>query len=228
MDPRKLFVDERLIGRCVYCGADPETSDHCPSKVLLDEPFPSDLRVVDSCSSCNTGFSKDEQYLACLIECVVCGSADPNGVERPKIKRILSENPALAARIQSSQRLDESGNIIWEAEVNRVRNIVLKLAYELSLQHWDKPDQILFAPLMAMSRDQKEEFEIPWGLNSSLFPEIGSRAFMRAVGGGDKVFKDKDWIIVQPENYRYLVSQEDGDFVQIVLREYLACRVAWR
>jgi hypothetical protein len=40
MDPRHLFIDERLTGRCVYCGGRPNTRDHCPSKVLLDEAFP--------------------------------------------------------------------------------------------------------------------------------------------------------------------------------------------
>ena len=49
MDPRHLFMDERLTGKCVYCGAQPETRDHVPSKVLLDEPYAAQLPVVGAC-----------------------------------------------------------------------------------------------------------------------------------------------------------------------------------
>lgn len=83
MDPRQLFVDERLTGFCVYCGAAPESGDHCPSKVLLDEPFPPNLPVLDACADCNNHLSLDEQYIACLIETVICGSANPDDVSRP-------------------------------------------------------------------------------------------------------------------------------------------------
>lgn len=128
MDPRKLFADARLTGRCVYCGGEPSTRDHVPSRVLLDEPFPPDLPIVQACEACNNGFSTNEQYLACLLECVLCGTVDPALVCRDKIKRVLSENAPLALRIAASCRADEASNLLWEAEVDRVRNVILKLA----------------------------------------------------------------------------------------------------
>jgi hypothetical protein len=36
-----------------------------------------------------------------------------------------------------------------------------------------------------------------------------------------------DWIVVQEGRYRYRVSQNDGNIVQMVLSEYLACHVIW-
>jgi len=109
MDPRQLFADERLKGMCVHCGGRPHTRDHAPSKVLLDDPLPNNLPVVEACESCNTGFSQDEEYVACFVECVICGTTELSGVQRPKIKRILAERPALAARLhQSVGRLGES------------------------------------------------------------------------------------------------------------------------
>jgi hypothetical protein len=60
MDPRHLFVDQRETGMCVYCGKLPDSREHIPSKVLLDEPYPIDLPVVDACYNCNNSFSKDE------------------------------------------------------------------------------------------------------------------------------------------------------------------------
>jgi hypothetical protein len=110
MDPKHyLFVDERFLGRCVYCGGTPCTRDHVPSKILLDDPLPANLPIVESCADCNQGFSLDEEYFACFLECVLVGSTDPEFVRRPKVKRALSHNRRLADRIQSAARLDENG-----------------------------------------------------------------------------------------------------------------------
>jgi hypothetical protein len=59
MDPKKLFIDERLKGICAYCGARPESRDHVPSRVLLDKPYPENLPVVEACFKCNGEFSAD-------------------------------------------------------------------------------------------------------------------------------------------------------------------------
>src|SRR6266508_2272367 len=145
MDPSKLFADERFALLCVYCGADPTTTDHVPSKVLLDEPYPDNLPVVQACDACNNSFSRDEPYLACLVEFAVTGSVDPNSVHRQKVRRILIERPALASLIQSCRREGESGTVVWEADVGRVRNGVLKLArghaaYECSEPLLEEPE----------------------------------------------------------------------------------------
>src|SRR5690349_5967316 len=96
MDPKHLFYDDRLKGFCVYCGGPEETRDHVPSKVLLDEPYPTPLPVVPACERCNGSFSLDEEYLACFIECTICGTTDPTKVRRPRIQRKLRDAPALA------------------------------------------------------------------------------------------------------------------------------------
>ena len=82
--------DERQLAFCALCGGGTGTRDHCPSRVLLDEPYPDNLPVVPACSPCNSRFSADEQYLACLISCVLAGSTDPALITPPKIRRILS------------------------------------------------------------------------------------------------------------------------------------------
>jgi hypothetical protein len=231
MDPRQLFVDERLTGLCVYCGAPPESRDHCPSKVLLDEPFPANLPVVGACVDCNNNFSLDEQYVACLIEAVICGSAHPDDVSRQNIKRILTDTPRLAARLKDSKRLDESGSLVWDVDTDRVRRVVLKLArghiaYELNLPKIEEADRVSFAPLFLMSDEQRSEFESPGNNSLELWPEIGSQAFIHSAKNMPSP-ESTEWTVVQPGRYRYLVSQSDGDFVRLVLSEYLACRVAW-
>jgi hypothetical protein len=95
MNPQHLFVDERFTGMCVYCGRRPNTRDHVPSRVLLDEPYPAELPVVEACNECNGDFSKDKVYLACVLDCIIAGSADPEMVIRSKIKRILKDESPL-------------------------------------------------------------------------------------------------------------------------------------
>lgn len=58
------------------------------------------------------------------------------------------------------------------------------------------------------------------------WPEVGSRYMQRLCSDGED-FGPFGWIIVQPNIYRFRVSLSDGLRVQIVLREYLACEVAW-
>lgn len=229
-DPRKLFVDERMKGMCVFCGAKPNTKDHCPSKVLLDEPFPPNLPVVNACESCNQSFSKDEPYLACFVECVLCGSTDHSSMSRENVRRILRDTPQLANQIQASMVFDGHGGKSWNADMDRIRHVVVKLArghldYELSIQECGDPDVIEIVPLQLMDQDQRDFFECPEPGPETVWPELGSRAFMRMLPSGDKVADG--WLDVQDGRYRYLVGQTHGNFVHIVLSEYLACRVSW-
>ncbi len=38
---------------------------------------------------------------------------------------------------------------------------------------------------------------------------------------------DEDWLVVQPDSYRFRLDTDAGVRVRIVLREYVACEVAW-
>ena len=217
---------------CIHCGGDPATRDHIPAKVLLDEPYPPDIPVVGSCAPCNGGGSLDEQYLASFIEVVKSGTVDLEKIRRPKIRRILAEQPALKERIASSMSIAPDGTKIWCPENERVRSVIVKLArghaaYEL-YPKFDRPDHVNFLPLQLLTSDETDAFE---GTDYGAFmgwPEIGSRAFLRASGAApDSFARAGDWIIVQPERYRYAVQEIGGINVRIVLSEYLACEVTW-
>jgi hypothetical protein len=73
----ETFVDERLLGFCAFCGGRPGTRDHVPPKVFLDKPYPANLPVVASCARCNSGASVDEEFVAALLEVVICGTPTP-------------------------------------------------------------------------------------------------------------------------------------------------------
>lgn len=230
MDPRQLFLDERLRGRCAFCGGPPDTRDHVPPKVFLDEPYPQELPVVEACNKCNTRASLDEEYLACLLECVICGTADLLAVKRSKVRHILERKPRLRERIAKAEYREESQNPIWRPEVERVRRVMVKLAhghaaYEL-YPHLEEPYLVDFVPLEVMSKPERTAFEEGMSGPFQLWPELGSRAFMRAVGiSPDKCDTANGWIVVQPGRYRYAVFERT--IVRIVLSEYLACTVVW-
>jgi hypothetical protein len=227
MDQVVSYGDDRVLAYCAFCGGATGTKDHCPSKVFLDEPLPTNLPVVPACLKCNNGFSSDEEYLACLISCVVAGSSDPEIVGREKIQRILTNKPALKARIERSKSMPD-GRATFFPEWDRVRAVVLKLAqghalYELHESCVDDPTHLMLAPLISLTEEQREAFENPE--TSSVWPEVGSRAMQRLVEG--KNMGPGGWIVVQEGRYRYNASIVEGRDVRIVINEYLAAHLCW-
>lgn len=224
----ETFADERLLSGCIYCGAQTESKDHTPSRALLDAPYPPHLPTVPACTKCNNGFSDDERYLACLIDCVLAGSTDPASVGRLKVRKTLERRPALRSDIESS-RWEPDHGVGFNIDAARVESVLLKLArghaaYELSEPRRDVPESFGFAPLTTLPVVNRQAFE---RLESSnVWPEIGSRAFQRAVEGWTGASSD-EWIVVQPGRYRYAAYLADGIVVKMVLSDYLACEVRW-
>ena len=230
MDPKQLFIDERFKGICAYCGADADSRDHVPSRVLLDEPLPENLPVVESCAKCNRDFSIDEEYVACLIECVIQGTSSPNDKFREKVAKTLSARPSIAARINDAKTIDKEHMLIWLPENERVRTVILKLArghmsYELGLQHIEEPQLVDMRPIPNMTEDEQYSFNSLDKTEGILYPELGSRAFINLLSGKPTAYGG--WHVVQDGRYRYAIGQSSGDWVKFVLSEYLACRVVW-
>ena len=219
------FSDERQRGFCAYCGGLTETKDHVPSKAFLDRPLPANLPKVPACQACNRSFSKDEQYMACLIECALAGSTNWEDIERDVVSRTLRRSPRLAARLEESRQVTLDGSTCFYMEHGRVRKVVLKLArghgaYELGEPKIEEPDTVSILPTILLSASEIDAFEaVP---NPSYFPEVGSRAMQRLIEDGP------GWIVAQPNNYRYLTVAAAGQIiVRFVIREYLACEVIW-
>lgn len=215
--------DSREAAACTYCRNDTETRDHVPARVLLDEPFPENLSVVPSCLACNNAASADEEYLACLVECVVCGTTKPAEIGRPKIRRLLGERPALQARLTAAHTRN-AGASIFAVEQDRVAHIVVKLArghslYELNESVVDAPSYLDVIPLHLLN--DRAEFERTNGNGFGVWPEVGSRAMQRLAEAGQQ------WIDVQPGRYRFIATAEAVVRVRLVLSEYLACEVVW-
>lgn len=222
--------DTRNKGFCAHCGGLDESRDHNPSKIFLDEPLPGNLPFASSCTSCNAGFSDDEEYLACFIECVIAGDVEPGQLQRASIARTLAGNQRLQREIRASRR-EVDGGVSWDPDEARVRRIAIKLArgladYELNEPQLGEPEHVLIVPRMRMSDVERGVFEGSDG-GVALWPEIGSRAFHRAIPTGTEKPEDElidGWLVVQRDRFRYKV---EGPLVRMVLREYLAIEVSW-
>jgi hypothetical protein len=241
MDQKRDLGDERLTSGCSYCGGLGDTRDHVPSRVLLEPPFPENLPVVKACLTCNGGFSRDEEYFACLLEAVLAGSTDPAAIARSGVASILRRAPALRARLDAARFVD-GAQVAFTVEPERIRNVVLKLArghaiYELSQPCLDEPTDIWWRPLSQMTELQRKEYEASHVIN--MLGEIGSRQLQRALvlqavltneAGEEQRFGALvvDWMEVQEGLYRYLAIDHDSEIaIRFVVREYLACEVRW-
>lgn len=224
----KTFSDERHDMLCAYCCRDlPTTRDHVPSKILLDKPFPENLPVVPCCLLCNQNFSLDEEYFACLIECALSGTTNPASIKRKSIRKILSKKESLRQKLAAAQT-EIAGRIFFKTEINRVKNVVLKLAkghakFENTENLLDEPKYLTFKPLLLMSEVEKNFF---FSINKpAILPEIGSRMSQRVLIEANSI--QPYWIIIQPDNYQYTTSIDNDVSVKIVIRNYLAIEVKW-
>ena len=238
MDDIKEFVDDRQKSWCIQCGAwiaaVDTNRDHVPSKVLLQQPFPENLLVVEICAACNRSFSLDEEYLLLFLHCVLVGSTDPNRHANEKVEGALRRHGKLRVRIERSkteyQTTGGETRCVWTPEANRIERIVVKNArghafYEYGEPMLTEPEHVWTRPLVTMTAVEREEFEnsatpeklAPW-------PEVGSRMMTRVLTGQD--LRD-GWVIVQDGVYRFRVEQYDVMLVRSVLFEYLATEVYW-
>lgn len=229
----QTFSDERSGGYCVHCGGKTETRDHSPSRIFLDNPYPTNLPVLACCDDCNQSFSLDEEYTACFVEAAKVGTTDPEQIERPKISRILSKSKKLRARIETTRKsfITHGGEetIYWEPEIKRLENVALKLArchaaFELDEFHLFvlKPEISLF-PIRSLAENDRNAFEMP--IVQTLTPEIGSRAFIEMGVIGSMSYCD--WVTAQSGRYRYICEWDGGIRVRGVVSEYLAYIVDW-
>ncbi len=228
MQQMRCYGDERNKGFCVHCGGQSETVDHVPSRVLLDEPYPDNLMAAPACRKCNNEFSIDEEYLACLLECVIAGDTTPEKLRRAKILRILQRNASLLERLQRAWMNDVHGPV-WAVELDRVNRVIVKLArchaaFEFNEPQLHEPSHLEVKPLPLMTKEEREAFERDDD-RFEVWPEVGSWAMQRVLMMDSEAFVE--WLAVQEGNYRFRTSQANGLTVKIVLREYLGCKVVW-
>ncbi len=225
----RTFSDSRLDSQCAFCGSFPENRDHVPSKILLDKPYPENLPVVPSCIECNNGFSLDEVYFACSLECIICGTTEVEGLKRESIKKTLSYNKKLHKYLKESFTIN-GGEKQLKIDEKRFKNVILKCAfghlkYECSETEFRSPESIWYSPVHMLDENQQRKFFAVLEVEKA--PEIGSRAMHRLFLNEEGV-PHLSWINVQEGVYCYFVAITMGvKIVRMLIRNYLACEVVW-
>ena len=234
----------------MHCGTDltskQTTREHIPSRCLLRKPYPAELVTIESCRSCNEGFSYDEEYLIGLLSTVLVGSTEPERQKTPEVARMLRRNATLRQRLQNSryEMTTHRGEtkIVFTPEMDRVKRVVVKNArghalYELDQAMSFEADEFFAQPLSVLTREARDEFDAAGGGGGGgggvkAWAELGTRLFQRqSIAACDPMLADmmEPWIIVQNGVYRYAVIDMGGDglFVRSVIHEYLATSVYW-
>ena len=228
-------ADERHKSWCIHCGAgigEKETNrDHVPSKSFLEKPYPPELPTVDICRECNTSFSHDEEYLAAFLGAVLSGTTDPAEQKTAIAARIFTRNTALRQRIEARKKsyvtIGADQKVIWEPELRRIQNVMVKNArghvyYELGQPALGEPASAIVRTLESLSQDELSGFlTIDHGAG---WPEVGCRVMTRLCTGDDMA---DGWIVVQDGIYRFAAVESDGFHVRMIVREYFAAEVIW-
>ena len=134
--------------------------------------------------------------------------------------------------MESARQTMLDGSTWFRVEGEGVRAVVLKLArghaaYELAEPLLEKPESLSATSFAQMTAQARTAFEATPPI--SVLPEVGSRAMQLLVVGDSNVNLTQPWIVVQPDNYRYLAIVDHTHLiVRLVIREYLAGEVIWR
>jgi hypothetical protein len=176
---------KRRVGECVYCGKTRRLSDdHIPPKGLWNKPRPSDLITVPSCSFCNSGASRDDEYFKSMMifkdkagshaEAVAVRPSVFRGLEMPKkigFARSLIKG-IRPIRVQTPAGLHLGRRFVFDVDLSRLDRVVDRITRGLYWHH--------------LRSRIPEEFEV------AVFSEDG----MRALGAPEIEWIQKD--IVTP------------------------------
>jgi hypothetical protein len=174
-----------------------------------------------------------------LIECVICGTSNPEQISRTVVKKILARSPALVSMISQSM-VDGPDGIITHPDFDRVHRVFIKLAvghvkFELGeiVDAFDAT--VICKPFVLMTEEERFEFENPQVPLLAGWPEIGSRAFIETeclfrkdempTYSFESSEESQYWWEVQENRYRYWVDSDGTSEVRMVLSEYLAVTV---
>ncbi len=245
------FSDNRLKQWCIHCNraiASIEVNrDHVPSKLFLSKKMrergaeydkkgvkPYDyLPQVIICKRCNSGFSRDEVYLLCVLQAVFAGTLYPDPKVNKEAYHLLRSNRDIVKLLkygpdgQIPLFSGENEPFVLYPDPDRIRRVILKNArghayHELS-EALGEPTIVSFVPFSQLPEESKESFE-DTGDGPSVWPEMGSRMMERITAGVDTV---DGWIVVEEGKYRYFVDWSSCVTVRTVIWEYLATETIW-
>lgn len=223
--------DVRYDNICCYCQkpfTDNKTKDHIPSKVLLDEPYPTNLPIAFCCYDCNQSFSTDEEYFACIIEYLVAGTKNAEMIQREKIRNILNKKKHLKNKIEDNI-VDNGGKLTINFPESLLEKVLKKiifghLSYELSNPYIHNPDYIELNTIDNFTELEFQEFISECTMD--IAPEIGTRASLTHIVINEKPIST--WKIVQKNNYQYKLDVSENEItLKVIIRNKIYLLARW-
>ncbi len=125
--------------------------------ITNEKNYPFFLVTSRCCWDCNHGFSLDEVYFACFLECLIHGTTEIEKPTRSKIKETLIKTPPLHRKLSEALVLKDKKTHL-KIDENAVENVLIKLAkghiaYETSAPRLNKPTHLAYKPIKTMSED---------------------------------------------------------------------------
>lgn len=230
--------------KCIYCGEEAKTREHCPSKVFLQSPLPTDLPVLPACNDCNNGYSKDERFTFRVIE-LLYRYYEELGEKNIEInngdtKDIIEVKEYVNDFIKQRNRIfnDRMGETFIKLAIGHAAYEISKGYYS---QDWDGiPLYVTYVIKPLLSKEQWEGLEYAELIHNEPLPEIGSRVYrnvyvvqvplMDINGKSNKLLEAcfMDWTDVQDGNYKYIAFMHgDQIIVKIIIKEFLYAEIVF-
>ncbi|MBG7615612.1 hypothetical protein IWC96_10010 [Brevundimonas sp. BAL450] len=132
---------------CLYCGRPADTYDHVPPKVLLETPYPPNLRMVPACQPCNGGWSSDEDYVVTVLAYIGATSRlQAKAMEGGKVDRSLVGAPLFEDRLIRSLSVTSDGEVAISVEMDRIATVTEKIVMGLhALRYGRGPEPEAFS-----------------------------------------------------------------------------------
>ena len=227
-----LKYDKKGQFKCIYCGNKADSREHIPSKIFLNEPFPTNLAILPSCKKCNYSFSEYEQYLACLIDYVQYKINNLKIVKRSKIQKTFNSRPNIESEFENSTKYTQNNEVDYiEYNHDKIKSILLKLSighaiYTLSAIHLSEPNIINYKFFPELTQEELNSFNSE--PISDIAPEIGSRgAVYISISNNNTPIST--WNIIQDGQYRFLAFQNNSSItIRIVIGEYFYSELIWK
>lgn len=195
-----MSKNNKRLKFCIYCGRAATTRDHVPPRCLLNSPYPNNLITLPCCRDCNNGFSKDEEYLICLLATL---GDSPTLLEKQtvdgSIERAILRNSSLYDRIINTLSVDEENRAYLTPETERIKRVVIKIASGIYFKRYKhlRPTTDFICLRTFHDFDQ-----IPMQLNAILHTAR---------------FIPKKWTIVQQDVFSYIIVRNSQNNTLLLL-----------
>ncbi len=234
------FKDERLNEYCCYCGqarlTRKTTLDHVPSAGLLNDPDFPGLPKVRVCHDCNRDFSAIESYAYCSISSYLACSWKPELQPIPKAAKILASDKRLRRIMFRELNLDGIGRCFWKPDFRKIDAFFQRQAQgHVFLETGELKFEVdTVVDWFDLAHVDKRRRDLYFSRSSDVYPEIGSRAFLRLFSDDDSLPSDyyetdsEGFTVLEDNNYRFrLIFAGGGIEVQSIVRERIAASVCF-